>query len=203
MALGWAIAARRPAAPAHPPVRGAERADDPAHRDLRRRGRGGRLGRALAGRAGARRAARRQAVPTCTALALDGKTLKGASAVDAAEADVLVGRWLAEQVRAGRLAARQSRPAPHSRWTARRSKAPRLSTRPRRTSWSGAGWPSRCAPGGSPPGSPDLHRTRAGRQDAQRLLGRAGSPHAYQRAGYARVLNIGAVPVGMPGGTAL
>ena len=41
-------------------VRGAERADDPAHRDLRRRGRGGRLGRALAGRAGARRAARRQ-----------------------------------------------------------------------------------------------------------------------------------------------
>jgi hypothetical protein len=63
-------------------VRGAERADDPAHRDLRRRGRGGRLGRALAGRAGPRRAARGQGVPTCTALALDGKTLKGSWAVD-------------------------------------------------------------------------------------------------------------------------
>jgi hypothetical protein len=56
-------ATRRPPAPAHPPVRGAERADDPARRDLRRRGRGGRLGRALAGRAGARRAARRQGGP--------------------------------------------------------------------------------------------------------------------------------------------
>jgi hypothetical protein len=71
-------AARRPPAPAHPPVRGAERADDPAHREIRRRGRGGRHGRALAGRAGARRggSAARQ-VPTLTALALDGKTLNG------------------------------------------------------------------------------------------------------------------------------
>ena len=46
------------------------------------------------------------------------------TSVDADEADVLVGRWLAEQVRAGRLATRGSRPAPHSRWTARRSTAP-------------------------------------------------------------------------------
>jgi hypothetical protein len=49
------------------------------------------------------------------------------TSVDAAEADVLVGRWLAEQ--GARRAARHQ-------------------------------------------GGPDLHRTRAGRQDAQRFLGR-------------------------------
>src|SRR5659263_612464 len=95
MALGWAIAARRPARTCSASQRPTKTSASAASTEVTVRRIVGSLG------------ATNRRVRGCRRAPSEPTIRRTVTSVDAAEADVLVGRWLAEQVRAGRLAARQ------------------------------------------------------------------------------------------------
>ena len=111
LALGLLVRADRPETETGDPPPGRGRPHDGRGRDAGRRhqlpvGRG--LHRRLAARGAPSGSAPAGTRAPAQFVAPSEPTIRRTvTSVDAAEADVLVGRWLAEQVRAGRLAARQ------------------------------------------------------------------------------------------------